>query len=133
MIQRIQTIYLFLAAAAMTLLQRFPYFSVDTDQFFTYEETVMTIFSLVSALGLVVAIFMFKNRSLQMRIVRFAFLFILAFIGYAVYQFVQSGMENFGFEFGGVLPILAIILAILALKRINADEQLVKSSSSRLR
>ncbi|MBX2846033.1 MAG: DUF4293 domain-containing protein [Saprospiraceae bacterium] len=133
MIQRIQSIYLILASAAMALLQKFAYFSISADEFFVNEDSLTMIFSLVPVAGLLAAIFFFKNRPLQLRITRISLFFVAAFIGYALYQAFTGGFSGITFEIGTVLPILALVLGWLALGRIRADEKLVESSRSRLR
>lgn len=133
MIQRIQTIYLFLAALALVVLQRFPYLQIKADEFFTAEYTAMTLLSVIPAVFLGVAIFFFRNRRLQARIANMATLFILAFIGYAGYQLFTTGFEGYEFEWGILLPVAALLFSVVAIRKINADEKLVQSSSSRLR
>lgn len=127
MIQRIQTVFLILAAFAMAMLFALPYVEVSNDDYFVREYPIQMIFAGIIILGLIVTVFLFKNRPLQKRIIRSIMLFLLAFIGYAVYQLFLVNFNGLEFEIGGVLPIFAGYFASRASAKISADEKLVKS------
>ena len=130
MIQRIQTVYLFLASLALILLFFFPYIEITGDDAFVKEETVNLLFTIIPAVLFLAAIFLFKNRMLQRRVTRIALYFIVALIVSALYfAFYQNAdaTQVVQFEFGGLLPVLSLLFAVLALRGINKDEQLVRS------
>jgi peptidoglycan/LPS O-acetylase OafA/YrhL len=88
----------------------------------------------VLAAGMVVAIFLFRNRPRQMRFVRGTYLLLLAVIAF---QFIvdrsvtgylaQGGTVKTQYGITFVLPIAALVLAFLAERAIRADEELVRS------
>ena len=127
MIQRIQTVLLLLATIAMGLLFIFPYVEVASDDYFVFEYPIMSAFTAIVVIGFLITIFLYKNRNLQYRIARALLLFIIAFVGYGIYQLSQVNFEQISFEFGGVLPIVAGILASFAASKIKQDEDLVRS------
>lgn len=85
-------------------------------------------------------IFNFKNRRLQMKLAGFNVLLISAFIVLMFFNFDNTksfiALANSGadsqlkttYGIGMVLPILAIILSILAIRAIKKDDDLVKSA-----
>ncbi len=145
MIQRIQSIYLFLSflcAGAMYILP-FGSFTVAKDiwEYQAWEvssvagtapfETlpVAILIGLVSLLNLV-AIFLFKNRKLQNRLNVLAMLLYVAvpvlayFYGYLAGEKLKATLQ-FGFAF--VVPVAGIVFTFLAFKAISKDDKLVRS------
>jgi peptidoglycan/LPS O-acetylase OafA/YrhL len=94
--------------------------------------TVMPFSILIMLIPLVavVAIFLYKNRKVQMKMVVALMLLIIAVIALAVY-YVYSVINTYDSElmFGYklVLPVLMLIFSILAYRRIKKDEELVRS------
>lgn len=141
MIQRIQSIFLFLAAAASLGLWGLPFASTNsalsgttifTDGLFNIQDNVgmMAFFSGAAALALL-AIFLFNNRTLQMRLTIFAFIANLLGMVLGVLYYMQNsadvGAEAINDEMGVYLPFLTIIFTLLAYRFISKDEKLVKS------
>lgn len=145
MIQRIQSIFLFLASAACFGLFGLPFASTDqavaASELFAdsqYEITdhiaLIILFALAGVLSLA-AIFLFNNRPLQINLSRVSFIaaiigFVLGLILFFNDGIVESG-ENLpdpSDGFGTALPILAGIFLLLAIRAINKDEKLVRSS-----
>ena len=127
MIQRIQTVFLLLAAIAMALLFAFPYVEVANDDYFVKEYPIMITFTIILVVGFLITIFFFRNRSLQLRLSRAMLLFIVAFIAYGVYQLFQIDFQNVDFEVGSLLPVFSGYFAARASSKIKADEELVRS------
>ena len=152
MIQRIQTIYLFLAAIlmAMTLLMPLATFVYDG------HESVLSAFGITAATGNytapifycltallilptllpVVIIFLYKKRLLQIRLCVSEIILLLgslAFIGVFCWRFYDriASLANtevlFSLGWAAFMPIIAIILVILAIRGIAKDEALVRS------
>lgn len=146
MIQRIQTLFLIVSTAILSLLYIFPLteFSDDNSQIFNFsvfgifadnEEIISTIpllilLSIVVLLSLI-SIFAFKNRSLQMRLSVFNILVLIGFIGmFAFYIFntTDSINANIHYTIFSVMPVISIILIYLAYRAIKRDEELVRSA-----
>ena len=147
MIQRIQTIYLLLAALFMLLFYIFPIAIFNTDVFafeffnchLTHPEdlkppitlTPLAILPSISILISFISIFLFKKRKTQMRMGKVNMLLIFTIIGTTVLYFFKlsdllDGTVQYGFA--GVFPLLAFITTIMANSAINSDEKLVRSA-----
>lgn len=127
MIQRIQTVFLLLAALAMAMLFFFPYVEVAQDDYFVKEYPIMIAFTIILVVGFLVTIFLYKNRTLQLRITRSMLLFLIAFVAYGIYQLFKIDFQNLAFEIGSLLPIFSGYFAARASSKIKADEELVRS------
>jgi len=127
MIQRIQTVYLIIAALVSGILSYvFPTGYDNVGEFnapFIYEAF------LVSALLSFIIIFVFKNRKLQFVLGRLNILLNVILLGVFVYWSLNVPGENSLSEkgIGKFIPIISIVLLVLANKAIKRDEQLVKS------
>ncbi len=131
MIQRIQTIYLLLAAGLSaglifvlhlwTTSQEVPVFAKD-------NLLYLGLF-LGSALCSLVALFSFKNRKFQFVLGRLNIIMNFILLGFFVYQLLMPPGESRISEKGvGIfIPILSIVLLVLANRAIKKDEDLVKS------
>lgn len=147
MIQRIQTLYLFAAAALMVtaLLTPLAYFAAGTDEYtlraFSLSGSGMTqstiymgiVMALAAAVPLV-NIFLFKRRMLQIRLCAVELVLLLgsvAFIGIYYYlsarMISQAEFHAHGFRIAAVFPLVALVLDYLAMRAIFKDELLVKS------
>ncbi len=132
MIQRIQTLYMILAAiVAGGLSFVFNLYTLEKagDVFVKDDSLYMGLFFGSAVLALV-TIFLFKNRKLQFVLNRFNILFHLILLGIFVYRMLNlSGeMENISEKgIGVILPIISIVLLVLANRAIKKDEDLVKS------
>ncbi len=148
MIQRIQTLFLLLAAGSMGALAAVPFFSVPKDagyaevsvlgdQIFNIQDHTGLLVLFLAAGGLaLISIFLFKNRKLQSRISMVALLLIFGGLGFATGILQKAGVFEIGqldMQAGIALPLVGIILLILANVYIRKDDALVESSYSRLR
>lgn len=149
MIQRIQTLYLLVVAAllAVTIFTPMAYFSIGG------EEYTLTAFAVRNAEGVAVqptlymgillamagilpliVIFLYKHRMLQLRL---CIVEIVLLVGSAVMTgiyyylsvrfFLQTDLVAKGVHAGIVLPLVAIVFAVLAIRGIFKDEMLVRS------
>ena len=153
MIQRIQSLFLLLAAIACILLFFFPvaYFfnetfgnykffitgihSMDPDpkvQFSIWFVAPLFIITGISALLSIITIFLYKNRPSQLRLLAFNILFnillvVLIFLFYAgkIQGFTQTAPA---YQVGVFFPLIALIFLVLANRWIRKDEALVKSA-----
>ncbi|WP_026897938.1 DUF4293 domain-containing protein [Daejeonella oryzae] len=151
MLQRVQTIWLFFATLAIFCLFLFPYLQVlsangtakalkvsgvyeNINGEIVQTQMFVPIMIATVILGLIplVIIFFYKDRKKQINI---CYLCILAILGYS-FWLVQIAKQVFGditlqlgnYGIGVILPSLAILFIILALKGIRNDEKLIKSA-----
>lgn len=142
MIQRIQTIFLVLAAASGFGVLALPFASTDAsvqssqlfvDQAFTTGDNIglLVLFAVAAALA-VADIFLFRNRELQMKVGRMALIANILGVVLAVVLFLQDlagiGSNEVNDGFGVYLPVAFIVFIVLALRGIKKDEALVRSA-----
>lgn len=133
MIQRIQTIWLLLAAIAVFFSIRMPFYSGTDSVDLVYRNLTGTtnIFILIlsSALGtcILVSIFMFRQRRVQSRLVWISIIAECLII-YLYYRqttlFAQGGLTLWS----ALHPVILILL-IMALKGIYKDAKLIRESN----
>lgn len=131
MIQRIQSVYLFIALIiSAALIFVFPLWN-NAEGVPVYAEDYLSIFIafLASALLSLVSIFMFKNRKLQFVLGRLNILLNFFLLGVFVYWSLSlpGEMDISEKGIGMFLPIISIVFIVLANKAIKKDEDLVKS------
>jgi predicted neutral ceramidase superfamily lipid hydrolase len=140
MIQRIQTLWLILAAASMALAFKFKFAAgakLELTQNVIKDVTVSShLLSLVFGIAFLaislITIFLYKNRKQQMWLTFLAIIIGIATI-YFLYWQTQS-LTNVTYAITLVLPIAAIGFAISALRCIKQDEKKIEElNSSRLR
>jgi ABC-type multidrug transport system fused ATPase/permease subunit len=153
MIQRIQTVYLFLAALCSVALFFFPVASFLSD--LTYQKFFITglvnmapggstaiasslvwPLSGVGALMAIIAlagIFTYKKRGLQLRLVMIGILLTVIMIAGIFFLYVPviekklSVTPDYSGGIGIYFPLIALVLFILANRAIRRDDKLVKS------
>jgi len=154
MIQRIQTVFLFLAFLSAVALFFFPlagiYSNTATYKFYVYELknmvpgevsifTFMTTFPLLLLNILVGAfslagIFLYKNRILQAKIVRIAILsdiILIALVFFVYARIIETNLlasPDYLDEAGIYFPLISLIFLIMANRSIIKDEKLVRSA-----
>ena len=131
MIQRIQTIYLLLAAGLSAGLIFVLHLWTNNDDGLVFAKDNLLYLGLFlgSALCSLVALFSFKNRKFQFVLGRLNILINFILLGFFVYQLLMPPGESRISEKGvGIfIPILSIVLLVLANRAIKKDEDLVKS------
>lgn len=142
MIQRIQTAYLLVAGLLTASLYKLDFAEmVVGDELFVFNaqgifaaETmkfdglpIMIFIGLITLLHFA-AIFMYKKRITQMRIVVFTIILLLGLFGLFFY-FTYAAFDNaqVAYKIQMAFPIIAIILDYLAIRAIGKDEALVRS------
>ncbi|KIO74948.1 hypothetical protein TH53_23445 [Pedobacter lusitanus] len=146
MIQRVQSIWLFLAALTLFLLLISPILSTGNPPAgLTYQiggvysktdgakvESFTALFGGTIVVGLIclVNIFSFRNRSLQKRIILLTIILILILIGWTAANLlnIPNILQEFKLSIGAFLPILSIIFCLLAIRGINNDDKLIRSA-----
>lgn len=130
MIQRIQTIYLFMAALATgAFIWSFPVFRLEDSVIFVADDVLLLAGFMTSTLLSILEIFRYSNRKQQIVIGRLNILVNLILLGIMVYRVLNlpGGVEpEKGISF--YLPLIAIVCIVLANKAIQRDENRVKSA-----
>ena len=149
MIQRIQSIYLFVAAMLFLFLFSNPIAQLQINESLLLElfhnkimsvsdtqiEPIPTwpitiLISIIIGIGLG-TLFLYKKRSVQMRLCIFNILLMFGLVG-LIWFFVKYTMNKLGgidsvFLWPIVVPFISIVLTYLAYKGIQKDDALVKS------
>ena len=133
MIQRIQTLYLFLAFVVTGILPfLFPLWNMTDgkDYFFMQNQFYIILLGLSTTLSLV-SLVSYKKRQNQFVMGRLNMILNLILLGLFVYRSLNISGETVLVSEKGIgmfLPIVAIVLLVLANKAIKKDEDLVKSA-----
>jgi glucan phosphoethanolaminetransferase (alkaline phosphatase superfamily) len=148
MIQRIQTIWLFLATLVILLLLLIPIVTEQangTDYWVVatglYQKNKLGISKMESFLPLIICtiatalislanIFNYTNRKLQKKLVLVNIIFILglSFWIFEAAEKIPGGIDHASYNLGAFFPLLALLFQFLALRGINQDEKLVRSA-----
>lgn len=158
MIQRIQTLYLVIVLALSVASFCFPLAIFETNKFDASEynlipETVSAestslpqetiawnaiLFPIASGILALVAIFLYKNRPLQMKITAFGFLLSTIYVGLLLLWIISSQetaikLQNIEvtktiYGVSSYLPMAQVLFFILAQRAIKKDEKLVRDS-----
>ncbi len=139
MIQRVQTVYLFVATllsgGAIFLFnlwvneQNEAFYVMDSFSSGNKLLIAMAALFFVSAILTLVTIFQFKKRQLQFVLGRLTILINFILLGILVYfsQNLSGEITVSEKGIGLLIPIFTILLVVLANKAIKRDEELVKS------
>lgn len=131
MIQRIQTLYLLVAAIISAGLIFVFHLWTDKAEVLVYAKDDYTYLGLFlgSALLSLISIFKYKSRKSQFMLGRLNIILNFILLGVFVYQSLNlSGETNVSEKgIGMILPIFSIVCLVLANKAIKKDEDLVKS------
>ena len=136
MIQRVQTIWLLLAAIAGFILTRVPLYAGTLagealKKQYTAESLLLLAIAIIGALSALITIFLFKNRPLQIKLTIAGILASVAFIAAEVSQAEKfeksSGILKVSYLWGALLPVAMIVFFTLAAINIRKDNKLVKS------
>ena len=151
MLQRIQTVWLFFASAVLFCLFLFPYLHILSADGIAKEIKItgvyenisglavqtepfllITIVTVIIALIPFLIIFYYKNRKRQIIMCYLAILAVIAHYYWLVQTAkpiisdVQLQLGNFGI--GAILPTIAIIFILMAIRGMRNDEKLIRSA-----
>lgn len=144
MLQRIQTLFLLGVVIITVLIMYLPIYelvkepafanepsAVSADQFTVLNNAILAIIN--GAIGLLafVAIFLFKNRNIQIRASNLALLIDCIFIGLLFFSAdtMSSTMRmRVHYLYGSYLPIINAIFLFLAVRFVKRDEELIRSA-----
>lgn len=131
MLQRIQTLYLIIAAGCAGGLHfLFPLWTPASGfTFYAQDDTIYLAMFLSSALLSLISISKFKARQTQFVLGRLNIILNLILLGLFVYRLLTlpGASQDAEKGIGLFLPIISIVLLALANKAIKKDEALVKS------
>ncbi len=121
MLQRIQSLYMLLGALLTGLALWLDRSSSEVTAWISWTGWIIVLL-------LTINIFLFSNRSLQIKINLLVMMMLLIWIGLRVYDAVSSGGLSPEKDVPVLLPALvSIVLVKLAQSAIKRDENLVKS------
>lgn len=156
MLQRIQTVFMFLAIVAGVLIFFFPIatYQSGTIEFFIYSMNLENIGSLAENLEntkyfgewitlplsilqllfliiLFINIMQYKKRMLQIRLNRLSIslsFLVLAGFAWTLINLTQMFQNDLGYGIGAIIPLIGIILLFMANYNIRKDEKLIRSA-----
>ncbi len=123
MLQRIQTVYMFLGFLAALFYAYFVYFEIFTDnQLYGFAAGM-------PALLILINIFLYKNRKWQIKLNILITFVLIVLLGLSIYQVgLLSGEKSFSEkDIKLLVPVISIVFLLIANKYIKRDERLVKS------
>lgn len=136
MIQRIQSLWLLLAAIVIVLCLKFPFGGAISGEskaveMYANEGMPLFILTIVLSISAFVIIFLYRKRSNQKRYILLSIL--LAILLLVLMYFDVESLKNEttltgqSFKIGVLFPVLYVIFLILAYAGIKKDEALIKS------
>ena len=139
MIQRIQSIFLFLASVSFWGLFGLPFAKSEAvmpgifaDQLYNvFDNPLLITLTVIGGIIALLAIFLFNNRSMQKKLNYGIITISILLLGVAALLVFQDehteSVASISEGFGLGLPVFAIIFSILANRYIGKDDKLVKS------
>ena len=136
MIQRIQTLWMLLAAIVISLSFFFPFAKwssselgstiVEIKNLTALDFVIVIIFIANVIVGLLYAIFQYKNRKVQLLFCYVCAFFSLLCAGMMFYLGFKEA-EGKTLYFGIVFPVISFLFILMAILAIRKDEKLIKS------
>lgn len=132
MIQRIQSLWLLLAAVTVFFLLKLPYAggvlpTGAVTELVAAGNLIMFIVALLMGIIALVDIFLYKKRSNQKSLIWLGFLLAIVFIVMMYYEMSELAADKKTYKMGAIFPILYIVLIVMAYGGIRKDEKLIKS------
>ena len=133
MIQRIQSLWLFLAGACGLAGLKLPFYSgtdpngIPSSTLEATDYTQLLVPTIVLGALAFITIFLFRNRSLQLKLAIGA-LFIQLLV---IFLYVKGSLEYLSgtFALTRVLQVFALVFLILAIAGIRKDEKIIRDSN----
>ena len=131
MIQRIQTLWLLLASICAFASVKLPFYygSLEvpgpTVTITPYDNFMLLVFVIATALMALVSIFLFSNRSLQIKMCVVGLVLSLANLMH--YFLYMKNFKTGGLSLYSALSFLVPVFFILAIRSIYKDQKLLKS------
>lgn len=133
MIQRIQHLWLLIAALVAASLFYFNYYHFSTGGINIKDNYVAIILTGISVLLSLYTIFMFKNRKLQGNLIWlniFTNIALLAWLFVSISNAKSEGVhatDGGTFSFGAFIPVITLVFLFIARSGVRKDEKLIKS------
>jgi Mn2+/Fe2+ NRAMP family transporter len=143
MIQRKQSIWLFLGALASLLLFYLPYALSGqvaepggAEVFLNARNDMpLAVLAVLMAVDSLIVLFLYKDRKKQMKLCLLPIILAVLTLGYQIYQTQFANQQNklvIGLYdkhilIGIFIPVVVIILSVMAYNGIKKDEELVRS------
>ncbi|MDR0724814.1 MAG: DUF4293 domain-containing protein [Prevotellaceae bacterium] len=135
MIQRIQTLYIFIVIVLQSILLSTNIAKcVDLSSgneiiYKTMDNFLIAALTSLTALIPAISMFLYKKRILQMRFNIFNSILLVALQGFIVYYIVSyiNSETSSVFMIQSLFPVISLILSILAIRNILKDELLIRS------
>ncbi|MBV9988859.1 MAG: DUF4293 family protein [Chitinophagaceae bacterium] len=135
MIQRIQTLWLLIASALAFTTLKTSFFSgnfmVDNSKQFRHftamDNTLLTVLTIVVALAALVAVFLYKDRKLQMRVVSAAMVLSILNLVYYYFQTRDFVPADWAFDLTALIALAVPFFLFLATRGIYRDNKIMKS------
>lgn len=147
MIQRIQSVYLFLVIilsvlfitgnlwqltdpSGQTLFFRFTGLYLEKGNILQSRDMIILILSLIIPVLLAIAIFLFKNRKIQTVMVVSAIGLDIILTCLLLVHLIHKGRTDFiapALSYRSIIPVVNLVLLFFALRGIRKDQELVKS------
>lgn len=130
MIQRIQSVYLLLAAVASGIfIFLFPLYGVGDTQYMILNDPTFVVLTVLSTLVSLFSIFRYRNRKQQVVSGRINIIVNFVLFGLILWMFFSTmNVDDAYLGVGAFMPIAAVIFIILANRAIMKDEALVRAS-----
>lgn len=146
MIQRIQSVYLFLGVIAIAMMFFFPvanfygdmhYFYLNlsgiSDSTFVSINTIpLLVVTLLIIVFMMTSIFLYRNRPLQIRLIRFTVLITIGFIIILYFGYIdtikKAAQVDVEYKIGIYFPLIALLFQILAMRAVMSDEKKVRAA-----
>ena len=123
--QRIQTVFLFLAAIAAIVFLFLPISEKDGVLLLTKGDIIATSICIAIALIALFTISQLKDRKLQLKMCLINMFLSIVLMGACFFAATRFGNENYPIALG--IPLVILIMIVFARRNIKKDEDLVKS------
>ncbi|MEZ4980588.1 MAG: DUF4293 domain-containing protein [Saprospiraceae bacterium] len=141
MIQRIQSLFLLLAGGATLSLFGLPFASTPVaiqsspllnDSVFNLQDNIiLLVLFILGGLLSIGAIFLFKNRPLQMKLARVSLIANLLGMAVVAFLYLNDASNQGDVEpsdgIGAYMPVVAMVFLFFAIRYIKKDESTVRS------
>lgn len=143
MIQRWQTVFLMIAAAGLSIQLFYPLLSAtpgvipgffQDGLLFTREDTIAAGLLILTGLLAVIAIFLYKQRDIQKKVIVSSILVLLASLAAAGIAFegetrlaTASAEASLRPQLGLFMPVIGILFLFLAHRFVVKDQKIIKS------
>lgn len=130
MLQRIQTVYLFLGIVLNGLVFLSPLYGHAGKDPAVWINLAVAASLILASLGMLISIFLYTNRTRQIQGVKISILFqviAIGFLGGILFSLGGFGIFLLEETLSMLLPIVTLILQYMAMRSIRKDDELVRS------